>query len=257
MKVVILAGGKGTRLSEETVHKPKPMVEVANAPIITHIMDIYSQYGYNDFVIALGYKGELIKDYFLNYHYRQNDINVNLDSGSVSILNAHKKKWKVTLIDTGLDTMTGGRLRRLQPYLNDEPFMLTYGDGLATVDLEKLKACHDEHQTIATVTAVRPSARFGALNINNHKVTRFKEKSQVDEGWINGGFFVFTPAIFDFIDSDQTILEQEPLEQLTKQEQLTAYKHDDYWRCMDTLRDKEALCNEWPEQIMKQQLVNT
>ncbi|MEK9657758.1 MAG: glucose-1-phosphate cytidylyltransferase [bacterium] len=251
MKVVILAGGKGTRLAEETVHKPKPMVDIGGFPIIWHIMTIYSHFGFNDFYIALGYKGDMIKDYFLNYHKRQNDMTITLKSGDVKILNPVKKEWSVTLIDTGQETMTGGRLLRLKPHLESAPFMLTYGDGLATINIPELIKKHQTAKRLATVSAVRPAARFGALTIDGDQVTRFVEKSQADEGWINGGFFVFEPQIFNYIENDQMILEKEPLEQLTKEAQLSAYHHPGYWRCMDTLRDKEALCREWPDQMNK------
>ena len=245
MKVVILAGGLGTRLAEETHLKPKPMVEIGGHPMLWHIMNIYSHYGYNEFFIALGYKGQVIKDYFINYQYRNSNISVDLSSGETTILKEHARNWKVNLIDTGTDTMTGGRLLRLKEYISDEPFMLTYGDGVSNVDIKELVNFHNQHGKIGTVTAVRPSARFGAINFEGDQVHSFQEKPQTGEGWINGGFFIFQPQFFDYLENDATILEREPLEGLTRQGELMSYKHSDYWRCMDTIRDRDALEERW------------
>ena len=247
MKAVILCGGLGTRLAEETTVKPKPMVEIGGRPILWHIMKIYERHGFNDFILALGYKGEVIKDYFLNYHARLSDLTVHLKSGEVEFRNPTAEDWHVSLVDTGPGTMTGGRLRRLGPCLHDidGPFMLTYGDGVADIDLERLLAFHQKHGKIATVTAVRPAARFGGLQVEDGRVDSFREKPQTGEGWINGGFFVFEKGIFDYLDDDTTILEREPLERLAEDGQLMAFQHDGYWQCMDTVRDRDALQNLW------------
>jgi glucose-1-phosphate cytidylyltransferase len=242
MKVVILCGGRGTRLSEETQIKPKPMVEIGRRPILWHIMKIYERHGFNDFMLALGYKGELIKDYFLQYHARQSDVLVHLKSGTVDYSNPTAEDWHVSLVDTGALTQTGGRLRRLKPLLQSGgTFMMTYGDGVSDIDLTALLEFHRSHGRLATVTAVRPPARFGDLHIENNCVTKFQEKPQTGEGWINGGFFVFEPAAIDFIASDAILLEKEPLEQLAQCGELMAYQHSGYWQSMDTLRDKQAL----------------
>ncbi|PIR26635.1 MAG: glucose-1-phosphate cytidylyltransferase [Deltaproteobacteria bacterium CG_4_10_14_0_2_um_filter_43_8] len=246
MKTVILCGGLGTRLSEETQVKPKPMVEIGGRPILWHIMKMYERCGFNDFTLALGYKGEIIKDYFLNYHARLSDLTVQLKNGQIDYSNPTAEDWKVSLIDTGARTMTGGRLLRLKPHLQTNgTFMLTYGDGLSDVNLNKLLSFHREHGRLATVTAVRPSARFGGMHIGDGKVLNFKEKPQSGEGWINGGFFIFEPAIFDYLENDTTILEQSPLENLVRDGQLMAYEHSGYWQCMDTVRDREALQTAW------------
>jgi glucose-1-phosphate cytidylyltransferase len=246
MNVVILCGGLGTRLSEETQIKPKPMVEIGGRPILWHIMKIYERHGFNDFMLALGYKSEVIKDYFLNYHARQSDLTVNLKSGQVDYTNPMAEDWRLSLIDTGANTMTGGRLLRLKSHLQSGgTFMLTYGDGVSNVDITALLAFHRSHGRLATVTAVRPPARFGDLRIENNRVTHFEEKPQAGEGWINGGFFVFEPAVLDFIADDTTILERAPLEQLALQGDLLAYQHPGYWQSMDTLRDKQALEELW------------
>jgi glucose-1-phosphate cytidylyltransferase len=246
MKVVILCGGLGTRLSEETQVKPKPMVEIGGRPILWHIMRIYGRHGLREFVLALGYKGELIKDYFLNYHARQSDITVHLRRGEVEFSNPAVEDWSVSLVDTGANTQTGGRLLRLRERLApDGVFMMSYGDGLANVDLTALLAYHRAHGRIATVTAVRPPARFGDLQIVGNVVNNFEEKPQAGEGWINGGFFVFNPQVFDYIDADETIFERAPLERLGRDRQLMAFHHSGYWQSMDTLRDKNALEALW------------
>jgi glucose-1-phosphate cytidylyltransferase len=246
MKVVVLCGGLGTRLSEETHIKPKPMVEIGGKPILWHIMKLYEQHGLNNFTLALGYKGEVIKDYFMNYHARSSNIITHLKSGQIEYSNPTTEDWRVSMIDTGKDSQTGGRLLRLKPYLNSQDaFMLTYGDGLSNVDLTELIKFHKSHGRIATVTAVRPPARFGDLNISDSQVKHFEEKPQAGEGWINGGFFIFEPAIFDFIQNDLTILEKSPLEKLAEKGELMAFKHPGYWQSMDTLRDKEALQKIW------------
>jgi len=246
MKTVILCGGLGTRLAEETQIKPKPMVEIGGKPILWHIMKIYEKHSCNDFMLALGYKGEVIKDYFLNYHARQSNLNVNLKSGKVEYSKPTAEDWNVTLIDSGATTMTGGRLLRLKPELQSSgTFMLTYGDGVSNVDITALLEFHKSHGRIATVTAVRPPARFGNLCIEDNKVLRFEEKPQTGEGWINGGFFVFESRVFDFITDDTTVLEKGPLEQLAKQGELMTYHHPGYWQSMDTLRDKQALEEVW------------
>ncbi len=246
MKIVILCGGLGTRLSEETQIKPKPMVEIGGRPILWHIMKIYERHGFTNFMLALGYKGDVIKDYFLNYHARLSDLSVHLKSGTVNYTNPTAEDWLVSLIDTGSNTMTGGRLLRLKPYIqSDGTFMLTYGDGVSDVDLTALLAFHRSHGRLATVTAVRPPVRFGELSIKKNRVTKFQEKPQAGEGWINGGFFVFEPDVFNFIHDDSTLLEREPLEQLAEKGELMVYQHPGYWQCMDTIRDKATLEDLW------------
>jgi len=246
MKTVLLCGGLGTRLSEETQLKPKPMVEIGGKPILWHIMKMYEQYGFNDFFLALGYKGEVIKDYFLNYHARQSNLSIHLKSGKTNYTHPTSEDWNVSLIDTGALTMTGGRLLRLQPFLHDSgTFMLTYGDGVSDINIEALVKFHRAHGKLATVTAVRPPVRFGELIIEDDKVSHFQEKPQAGEGWINGGFFVFESEIFDFLTDDTTFLEREPLEQLAKKGELIAYKHPGFWQCMDTIRDRDYLQESW------------
>ena len=246
MKTIILCGGLGTRLSEETQVKPKPMVEIGGRPILWHIMKIYERHGCTDFMLALGYKGEVIKDYFLNYHARQSDLTVHLKSGQVDYSKRTAEDWRVSMIDTGAEAMTGGRLLRLQPHLESGgTFMLTYGDGVSDVDITALLAFHRSHGKVASVTAVRPSARFGGMHIGQGKVLDFKEKPQSGEGWINGGFFVFEPAIFQYLKDDASILERNPLESLAREGQLMAFEHPGYWQCMDTIRDRDALQAEW------------
>lgn len=245
MKVAILAGGVGSRLSEETVVKPKPMVEVGGQPILWHIMSHYSHYGYDEFVIALGYKGEVIKRYMVDYCSLNSNLTVNLKNGAVEVHDESRQKWKVDLVDTGQATMTGGRIKRLAPYLGDTTFMLTWGDGVSTVDLGKLLDFHRSHGKLATVTAARPAARFGRIELDGDKVVEFSEKPQLGEGWINGAFFVLEPQVFDYIEGDETQWEREPMEGLARDGQLMAYKHEGFWQCMDTLRDKVLLEKLW------------
>jgi glucose-1-phosphate cytidylyltransferase len=249
MKVIILCGGLGTRLAEETQIKPKPMVQIGGRPILWHIMKLYERHGITDFNLALGYKGEVIKDYFMNYHAYLSDMTVYLKSGKIDYSNPMGEDWSVSMIDTGANTMTGGRLLRFKQYLknNNEPFMLTYGDGVSDVDITALLKYHHSHGKIATVTAVRPSARFGGMRIGEGQVINFEEKPQSGEGWINGGFFVFEPTIFDYLDDDSTILEKFPLENLARDEQLMAFQHSGYWQCMDTIRDRDALQELWDD----------
>lgn len=245
MKVVILAGGLGTRLSEETIIKPKPMVEIGGKPMLWHIMNIYGAYGFNEFIVALGYRGEVIKEYFLNYYNLQSDLTISLKNGEVTASKNCYRDWMVHLIDTGLSTMTGGRLLRLKDKLRGSAFMLTYGDGLSNIDINRLLEFHKSHGKVATITAVRPSARFGGMAFDGDRVVEFKEKAQTGQGWINGGFFIFEPAVFDYIDNDVAILEQAPLESLSRDGQLMAYKHDGFWQCMDTVRDRRFLEDLW------------
>jgi len=246
MKVVILAGGFGTRLSEETVLKPKPMVEIGGKPMLWHIMKIYSAYGFNDFVICLGYKGYIIKEYFANYFLHQSDVTFDIKNNQMEIHNSQADPWKVTLVDTGLNTMTGGRVKRVKPYLNNEPFMLTYGDGVGDVDIQALVDFHQKKNLLMTVTSVQPSGRFGTLNISDAlEVKAFEEKPKGERGWINGGFFVCQPEVIDYIDDDTTIFERAPMEGIAQSGQMSAYKHEGYWKCMDTLRDKNDLEKSW------------
>ncbi|RAP33974.1 glucose-1-phosphate cytidylyltransferase [Candidatus Marinamargulisbacteria bacterium SCGC AG-439-L15] len=246
MKVVILAGGLGTRLSEETVLKPKPMVEIGGYPILWHIMNSYSHFGFRDFVVALGYKGHVIKEYFMNYNLMQNNVSIDLVSGSIETNHQGDRDWKIDLIETGKDTLTGGRLNRLEPQLKDSgTFMLTYGDGVSDVDIAALVAFHKRHGKLATMTAVRPPARFGTMVFDGDQIVEFEEKPQTGEGWINGGFFVFEPGVFECLKDDQTILERAPLESLAKNGELMAFKHEGFWHCMDTLRDKNELERMW------------
>lgn len=245
MKVVILAGGQGSRLSEETVLKPKPMVEIGGRPILWHIMMYYSCYGFRHFVIALGYKGEYIKKYMIDYCSLNSDLTVDLGTGKVSAESRHGQDWIVELVDTGMRTNTGGRIKRLAPRLGHETFMLTWGDGVSNVNLRELLAFHRRHGRLATVTAVRPPARFGRLEIEGDQVVSFEEKPQMREGWINGAFFVLEPGVFDYIEGDETQFEREPLENLARDGQLMAFRHDGFWQCMDTLRDKVRLETLW------------
>ncbi|WP_022854420.1 glucose-1-phosphate cytidylyltransferase [Thermodesulfatator atlanticus] len=246
MKVVILAGGFGTRLSEETHLKPKPMVEIGGKPILWHIMKVYSAYGFNDFIICLGYKGYVIKEYFANYFLHMADVTIDLKNNKIEVHSAKAEPWRVTLVDTGLNTMTGGRIKRIQKFIGDETFMLTYGDGVGDIDIKTLVEFHKKHGKYATVTAVQPSGRFGALELDEKdNVLSFREKPRGDGAWINGGFFVLEPAVFDYIEGDETVWEREPLENLAKDGQLVAYKHRGFWKCMDTLRDKNELEKLW------------
>lgn len=245
MKVAILAGGLGSRLAEETEIRPKPMVEIGSMPILWHIMKYYGHFGYDDFVIALGYKGEVIKKYVVDYASLTGDLTVRLARGEVRAHEIERDDWTVTLVDTGQSTATGGRVKRLREHLGNETFMLTWGDGVSTVDLGKLLEFHRSHGRLATVTAVRPPARFGHLQLEGDRITEFSEKPQVGEGWINGAFFVLEPEVMDYIEGDDTQFEREPLEQLAKDGQLMAYKHHGFWQCMDTIRDRKLLESLW------------
>jgi glucose-1-phosphate cytidylyltransferase len=245
MKVAILAGGVGSRLSEETEVKPKPLVEIGGKPILWHIMKHYEHYGYKDFAIALGYKGEFIKKYMVDYCHLSRNLTVEMKNGNVKVHDGDPSEWTVDLIDTGMSTNTGGRIKRLKPYVNNETFMLTWGDGVSDVDLNKLLAFHRSHGKLATMTAVRPAARFGHLEMEGNRVVEFSEKPQTAEGWINGAFFVLEPQVFDYIEGDNTQWEKEPLETLASEGQLMAYQHSSFWQCMDTLRDKVLLEDMW------------
>lgn len=245
MKTVILAGGLGTRLQEETTLKPKPMVEIGGRPMLWHVMGCYARHGFKEFVVALGYKGEVIKHYFLNYYNLQSSLTVDLSRGEVQVHDGEREDWLVHLVDTGTDTQTGGRLKRLAPWVSDGTFLMTYGDGVADVDVGKLVAFHRRHGKLATITAVRPPGRFGALGFEGDLVTHFAEKPQTGEGWINGGFFVLEPGALAYIDGDQTLWEKEPLERLARDGQLAAYHHEGFWQCMDTLRDVRYLDSLW------------
>lgn len=243
MKTVILAGGYGTRISEESHLKPKPMIEIGGRPILWHIMKMYSHFGFNDFIICLGYKGYAIKEYFAHYFLHESNVTFDFTNGSNRIIHDHTAEpWRVTLVDTGLETMTGGRVKRIQPYVGNEPFMLTYGDGVGDVDIRKLVEYHHSHGRLATVTSTQPSGRFGALNLReDNLVESFQEKPHGDGGWINAGFFIMQPEVFNYIQDDSTVLEREPLENLAFEGQLMTYKHHGFWQPMDTLRDKIQL----------------
>lgn len=246
MKIAILAGGLGTRLAEETEVRPKPMIEIGGYPIIWHIMKIYAAQGFKDFFLALGYKGEIIKRYFLDYHRLSGDMTINLSDGKAEISASQQlEDWTINLIDTGQQSMTGGRIKRLEPFLKNETFMVSYGDGVADVNIRELLGFHRSHGKMATVTAVRPPARFGELLINEDLTTQFSEKPQTHEGWINGGFLVFEPAVLDYLPDDNSILENDALERLANEGQLVAYRHYGFWQCMDTLRDKRQLEEAW------------
>lgn len=245
MKVCILAGGMGTRLAEETVVRPKPMVEIGGRPILWHIMSIYAAFGYNEFVIALGYRAEMIKDYFLDFYALNNDLTIDLKTGQRKVHHGRQPDWVVHLVDTGQQTQTGGRIRRLRPWVGDEAFMATYGDGVANVDIYRLVAFHRSHGRVATVTAVRPPSRFGGLAFDGDQVVDFAEKPQTGEGWINGGFFVFEPRVFDYICGDEMPLEREPMERLAADGQLMSYRHEGFWQPMDTLRERHILESLW------------
>jgi glucose-1-phosphate cytidylyltransferase len=248
MKVAILAGGHGTRLAEETQIRPKPMVEIGGLPILWHIMMHYSQFGHDEFAIALGYKGEYIKKYFADYYVLNGNLTVSMNPDDGFALQTHARshpKWRVDLIETGHETLTGGRIKRLGPYLGDETFMLTWGDGVSDVDLDKLLAFHRSHGKLATVTAVRPPARYGHMMFDGDRVTKFSEKPQTAEGWINGAFFVLEPEVLEYIDGDMVMFEHAPMERLARDGELMAYKHEGFWACMDTLRDKQTLESLW------------
>lgn len=245
MKVVILAGGLGTRLQEETAVRPKPMVEIGGRPMLWHIMHLYAHHGLTEFVLALGYKSEMIREYFLRYHQVSRDVTVRLADGSATTHGRLAEDWTVHLIDSGATTQTGGRIKRLKKWIGNDTFCLTYGDGVSDVDLTKLVAFHRAHGRLATVTAVRPAARFGGLELDGDRVTAFAEKAQTSEGWINGGFFVLEPAVLDFVDGPRMAFESEPLERLAARGQLHAYRHDGFWHAMDTLRDKNHLEQLW------------
>jgi glucose-1-phosphate cytidylyltransferase len=246
MKAIILAGGFGTRLSEETISLPKPIVEVGGKPILWHILNIYSAYSIDEFIIALGYKGEFIKKYFMNFYAINNDITVDLATGENIIHDGNQPQWKIHLVDTGLYTQTGGRLKRLQKWISDdETFMLSYGDGVADINLKDLLGFHKSHGKLATVTTVRSPARFGRIVFNSDQITEFYEKPQAAEGWINGGYFVLNPKVLDYIENDQAIWERGPIEQLARDGQLMGYRHSGFWSCMDTLKEKNILEELW------------
>jgi len=246
MKVVILAGGLGTRLREETEFRPKPMVEIGGRPILWHIMKIYAAHGFSDFVICLGYKGDVIRDYFMNYEFRNRDFTVTLGSRDLDVHGGHGESgWRVTLAETGQSAMTGGRIRKIQPYVGDSTFLVTYGDGVANVDVARLAAFHSRQRRLATVTAVRPSSRYGELAIHEGAVTLFQEKPQVTSGWINGGFFVFEPGVFDLIEGENDTLETGLLPRLAARNQLSVYEHEGFWQCMDTYREAQHLNAMW------------
>ena len=247
MKVVILAGGFGTRITEESHLKPKPMIEIGERPILWHIMKIYSHYGFNDFIICLGYKGHQIKEYFANYFLDESDVTFDFKKENEQVIHTHSvEPWRVTLINTGIDTMTGGRVKRIASYIGNETFMLTYGDGVSDININALLAYHSTHGKIATLTTTQPTGRFGALDMSdNNQVNHFHEKPKGDGDWINAGFFVMEPKVFDYIKDDATILEKEPMENLAKEGQLMAHKHSGFWQPMDTLRDKQILETLW------------
>jgi glucose-1-phosphate cytidylyltransferase len=250
MKVLLLAGGFGTRLSEETEIKPKPMVEIGGKPILWHIMKIYSTYGFNEFVILLGYKGYYIKEYFANYFLHQSDVTIDLKENKMEILNNSSEPWKVTLFDTGLNSMTGGRIKRAEDFVGNEPFMLTYGDGVANININDLVKFHKQHGKLMTMTSAQPDGRFGALDIGpDNQVKEFKEKPKGDGSWINAGYFVCEPEVFNYItEGDSTVFEQNPLQNLAKDGEIYTYKHEGFWMPMDTLRDKQTLSKMWETQ---------
>lgn len=247
MKVVLLAGGFGTRISEESHLKPKPMITIGDLPILCHIMKYYSAFGFNEFIICCGYKGFVIKEYFASYYLHNSDVTFDFSSeNKMTIHNNVAEPWKVTLVDTGISTMTGGRIKRIQKFVDDETFLMTYGDGLCNLDIKELVEFHNTHKKTATLTAIQPGGRFGVLNINNkEQISSFDEKKKEDGGWINGGFMVLEPAIFNYLEDDSTVFEKAPLENLSKEGQLMAYKHYGFWQCMDTQRDKQLLESLW------------
>jgi len=251
MKVLILAGGLGTRLSEETSIRPKPMVEIGGKPILWHIMKIYSQYGFNDFVVLLGYKGYCIKEYFANYFLHQSDVTIDIQNNKIKVLNNSSEPWSITLIDTGFDTMTGGRIKRVQDFIGNERFMLTYGDGVSNISLDELVKFHESHGKLLTMTSAQPDGRFGALDIlPDSRVNNFQEKPRGDGSWINAGFFVCEPGVFDYItQGDSTVFEQDPLQNLAEDGEIYTYKHHGFWMPMDTLRDKNVLSDMWDKGV--------
>jgi glucose-1-phosphate cytidylyltransferase len=245
MKAVILAGGLGTRISEETELKPKPMIEVGHKPLLWHVMKIYSAQGIDEFVVCLGYRGYVIKEYFANYYLHMGDVTVDLRDNSMEVHHSGAEPWRVTLIDTGDTTQTGGRLKRVLPYVDGEEFLFTYGDGVADIDLQALLAFHREQGALATLTAVQPRGRWGSVDLDGDRIRRYEEKPKGDGGWINGGFFVLSPAVGDYIDGDATVWEREPLQRLATEDQLAAYRHQGFWHAVDTLRDKQLLQEQW------------
>lgn len=245
-KVLLLAGGLGTRISEETVIKPKPMVEIGGKPILWHIMKMYAKHGFNDFVVLLGYKGYYVKEYFMNYFLHQNDFTIDLKTNKVDFFNNFSEDWKITLLDTGEHSMTGGRIKRAKEIIGNDTFLLTYGDGVSDVDIRKVFDFHKSHGKMLTVTAVQPEARYGMIDFNSETdIGGFSEKPMGEGGWINGGFFVCEPTILDFIASEHTIFEREPMETIAQKQEMKAYKHHGFWQCMDTLRDKTKLQELW------------
>ena len=247
MKVVILAGGLGTRLQEETSVKPKPMVEIGGQPMLWHIMKVYAAQGFNEFIVALGYKSEIIKNYFLNFHDYRKDLTINLHNGCIESHDGESENWTIHLVDTGANTQTGGRLKRLAKWIGRETFMMTYGDGIGDIDINQTLKLHRQSGKLATVTAVHPPSRFGELVIDNNQVSRFDEKPQTGDGWINGGFFVLEPQVLEYIEGDSIPWERDPLQRLTEEGQLAAYKHNGFWQCMDTLRDVQLVEKLWQE----------
>ena len=246
MKVVILAGGLGTRISEESHLKPKPMIEIGEMPILWHIMKQYSRFGFNDFIICAGYKQSAIKEWFANYFIHTSDITFDFSKGNeILVHNQHSEPWKVTIVDTGLNTMTGGRIKRVREYIGNETFFLTYGDGVSNVDIQKTLDYHKSHGKLATITAIQPEGRFGYIDLDGEQVLSFREKSERDTGWRNAGFMVLEPEVIDYIASDKTVFEREPMENIAKDNQMVCYKHAGFWQCMDTLRDKEKLEQLW------------
>jgi glucose-1-phosphate cytidylyltransferase len=255
MKVLILAGGFGSRLSEETDVRPKPMAEIGGKPILWHIMKIYSHYGFNDFVVLLGYKGYQIKEYFFNYYLHQSNVTIDLRTNKMDVHASSTEPWKITLLETGINTMTGGRIKRAKDFIGNDPFLLTYGDGVSNIDILKTIQFHKEHGKLITMTSVQPEGRFGALVLDNaDRVTSFMEKPKGDNSWINGGFFVCQPEVLNYIEGDDTIFEREPLERMAQEGQLFTYKHAGFWKCMDTLRDKIQLNQLWNEESPKWKL---
>ncbi len=245
MKAVILAGGLGTRISEETQYRPKPLIEIGGMPLLWHIMKTYSSHGISDFVICCGYKGYMIKEYFANYFLHMSDVTFDLKNNEMNVHRKSAESWNITLVDTGINTMTGGRLKKIQKYVDNETFCFTYGDGLANISITELIEFHKNNNTLATVTAVQPPARFGALELDGNKVVSFKEKPPGDGNWINGGYFVLEPGVFDYVEGDSTVWEKEPVENLSKNNQLSAYRHSGFWQPLDTLRDKNKLEDLW------------